>query len=95
MALFQRSAPPERLAAVLAALTGIMVPAVPLGTMLGGLLVAGLGAQTTVLFCGVGMLGFGIVAAALSRIGTAPAPDEHRAGDERDDAQPEAAEHRV
>ncbi|GAA0714795.1 MFS transporter [Dactylosporangium roseum] len=68
MALFQRVTPPERLPQVLAANGSMIVLAVPLGTVLGGPLVAAAGARGTLLLCAVAMVALGAVAAAVRTV---------------------------
>jgi MFS transporter, DHA3 family, macrolide efflux protein len=65
MALFQRTTPPADLPQVLAANGVVLVLAVPLGTMLGGPLVAGLGARRTLLVCAAATILLGLLAALL------------------------------
>jgi len=65
-ALIQRGAPPGGLTAVLAVNGAVAVTAVPLGTLLGGPLVALAGPRTTLLTCAVGTIGFGCAAAVLA-----------------------------
>ncbi|MFF5235389.1 MFS transporter [Dactylosporangium sp. NPDC000521] len=60
MALFQRSTPAADLPQVLAANGTILVLAVPLGTMLGGPLVALLGARSTLLACATATIALGV-----------------------------------
>lgn len=63
-ALIQRRAEPGRLASVLAANTALIVPAVPLGTILGGPLVTLLGARGTLLCCAIATIALGLLATA-------------------------------
>ncbi|MEV4516898.1 MFS transporter [Dactylosporangium sp. NPDC049525] len=63
MALFQRTTPAAELPRVLAANGSILVLAVPLGTILGGPLVAGFGARETLLLCAVATIALGVLAA--------------------------------
>ncbi|MCD5311198.1 MFS transporter [Kineosporia babensis] len=65
MALYQRIAPPERLAQVLAADSGIALLLVPAGIAAGGVLVEGIGAQATLLTCALGLILLASTAAAL------------------------------
>ncbi|MFF4445623.1 MFS transporter [Streptomyces sp. NPDC001502] len=67
--LFQRSAPRDLLPQTLAASSAVQVLAVPLGTALGGPLVAGLGARGTLLASAVSIAVLGLVAAAAARAG--------------------------
>jgi predicted MFS family arabinose efflux permease len=60
MALFQRSTPAADLPQVLAANGSVLVLAVPLGTMLGGPLVAVLGARSTLLVCAAATVVLGV-----------------------------------
>ncbi|MCX5275118.1 MFS transporter [Streptomyces virginiae] len=66
-ALFQRSTPPELLPRTLAASSAVRVLAVPLGTVLGGPLVAGLGARETLLASAASIAVLGVVAAGAAR----------------------------
>ncbi|MGW8501347.1 MFS transporter [Streptomyces sp. CLCI03] len=66
-ALFQRSTPPELLPRTLAASSAVRVLAVPLGTVLGGPLVAGLGARETLLASAASIAVLGVVAAGAVR----------------------------
>ncbi|MET7424706.1 MFS transporter [Dactylosporangium sp. NPDC005555] len=65
MALFQRTTPAADLPQVLAANGSVLVVAVPLGTMLGGPLVALAGARSTLLLCALATVALGVVAALL------------------------------
>ena len=65
MALFQRNVPGAALPQVLAAYSAIIVISVPLGTVLGGPLVAVLGARDALLACAVSIQVWGILAAGL------------------------------
>jgi predicted MFS family arabinose efflux permease len=65
MALFQRSTTPANRAQVLAANGAVTVVSVPAGTILGGPLVAVLGARQALLVCAVSITLFGVVAAVL------------------------------
>ncbi len=65
MALFQRTTPAPDLPQVLAANGSVLVLAVPLGTVLGGLLVGPLGARETLLLCAVSTMLLGLAAALL------------------------------
>ncbi|MGI5175433.1 MFS transporter [Dactylosporangium sp. CA-152071] len=60
MALFQRTTPAADLPQVLAANGAVLVLAVPLGTMLGGPLVALLGARPTLLACAAATIALGV-----------------------------------
>ena len=62
-ALFQRRATRETLPSILAANKALIVGAVPLGTIVGGLLVGRLGAQHTMLAVAVSTIALGLVAA--------------------------------
>jgi predicted MFS family arabinose efflux permease len=64
MALFQRGTPADRLAPVLAANGSIVMPAVPLGTALGGALVGAIGARDTLLACSLATVALGAGAVA-------------------------------
>lgn len=63
--LLQATAPPEELAALLAARGAVLLTASPLGTALGGPLVAALGPRRTLGGSGLVTVGLGLVAAAL------------------------------
>lgn len=63
MALFQRTTPSADLPQVLAANGSVLVLAVPLGTVLGGVVVGPLGARSTLLTCAVATIALGVVAA--------------------------------
>ncbi len=67
IALYQRLAPAERLAQVLAVDSAVALLAVPAGTALGGLAVEYGGAQGTLLACAVGLVALAGVAALLVR----------------------------
>lgn len=73
-ALFQRSAPPELLPQTLAASNAVRVLAVPLGTALGGPLVAGLGARETLLASAASIAVLGLAAAGAARAGRKRSP---------------------
>ncbi|MFF8017846.1 MFS transporter [Streptomyces sp. NPDC007929] len=62
-ALFQRSAPPALLPQVLATSSSVRVLSVPLGTALGGPLVAALGGGDALLLAATGILMLGLIAA--------------------------------
>ncbi|MEU7725704.1 MFS transporter [Streptomyces sp. NPDC040724] len=66
-ALFQRSAPRHLLPQTLAASSAVRVLSVPLGTALGGPLVAGLGARETLLVSAVSIAVLGVAAAGAAR----------------------------
>lgn len=61
-ALIQRRSGPSQLASVLATNTALIIPAVPLGTILGGPLVVLLGAQGTLLACAMATVALGLAA---------------------------------
>ncbi|WP_426504055.1 MFS transporter [Dactylosporangium sp. McL0621] len=63
MAVFQRTTPPDRLSAVLAAFGSITVIAVPVGTAVGGPLVTAVGPERTLLVSAVSLILLGGVAA--------------------------------
>ncbi|MFJ7778605.1 MFS transporter [Streptomyces yangpuensis] len=73
-ALFQRSAPGPLLPQALAASSAVRVLSVPLGTALGGPLVAGLGAAATLRVSGAGIALVGLAAAALTLRRARPGP---------------------
>jgi MFS family permease len=62
MAVFQEAAPPETLAQVLAARGSLLILASPLGTAIGGPLVAAIGARGTLLVSALGTVAIGVVA---------------------------------
>ena len=64
MAVFQDSVPPGLLARLLAARAGLMIFAAPLGTALGGPLVAALGARGTLLASALATVALAVLAAA-------------------------------
>jgi predicted MFS family arabinose efflux permease len=66
MALLQGGTPVEDLPGVLAAYGSVMVIAVPVGTMLGGPLVAAVGARTTLLACALATIAAGLLAAVIA-----------------------------
>ncbi|WP_433286690.1 MFS transporter [Micromonospora sp. CA-244673] len=72
MALFQRSTTTARLPHALAANGAVVVLAVPLGTMLGGPLMAAMGARHTLLLCAAATIALGGVAAGLARLPRRP-----------------------
>ncbi|MEU3454994.1 MFS transporter [Micromonospora sp. NPDC006766] len=77
MALFQRTTTTKRPQA-LAANSAVTVLAVPLGTMLGGPLTAGIGARQTLLLCAAATIALGVVAAGLALLPHKPsATDDH------------------
>ncbi len=80
MALFQRSTTTALLPQVLAANGAIAVLSVPLGIMLGAPLVAGIGAQTTLLTCALATIALG-VATAIGAILIRRAPDADASAD--------------
>jgi MFS transporter, DHA3 family, macrolide efflux protein len=65
MAVFQDAAPPEALTQVLAARGSLLILASPLGTALGGPLVAAMGARGTLLFSALGTVVLGLLTAAV------------------------------
>ncbi|CAM5308325.1 MFS transporter [Streptomyces avidinii] len=73
-ALFQRSAPRDLLPQTLAASSAVRVLAVPLGTALGGPLVAGLGARETLLVSAASIAVLGLAAAGAARAWTRRRP---------------------
>ncbi|WP_405527682.1 MFS transporter [Streptomyces avidinii] len=73
-ALFQRSAPRDLLPQTLAASSAVRVLAVPLGTALGGPLVAGLGARGTLLVSAASIAVLGLAAAGAARAWTRRRP---------------------
>lgn len=66
MALFQRTCTASQLSQVLAANGAVTVLAVPLGTMLGGPLVAAIGARETLLLCATATVTLGVIAGGLT-----------------------------
>ncbi|MFE7710616.1 hypothetical protein ACFU6I_33645 [Streptomyces sp. NPDC057486] len=79
--LFQRSAPSALLPRALAASSAVRVLSVPLGTALGGPLVAGLGAVGALRLSGAGIAVVGMVAAAALTLRAARTRPEPAAGD--------------
>ncbi|WP_051809150.1 MFS transporter [Streptomyces sp. NRRL S-378] len=73
-ALFQRSVPGALLPQALAAGSAVRALSVPLGTALGGPLVAGLGAAGTLLVSGAGIALLGLTAAAVTLRSARPHP---------------------
>jgi MFS transporter, DHA3 family, macrolide efflux protein len=65
MGVFQSAAPPEALAQVLAARSSLLIMASPLGTALGGPIVAGLGARGTLLVSAIGTVVLGLATAVV------------------------------
>ena len=94
MALFQRNVPTPALPQVLAAYSAIIVVSVPLGTVLGGPMVAALGARGALLACAVSIQVWGVLAAGLVLFRRTAAPgdtgsgsdDERRPGSEASQA---------
>lgn len=77
-ALIQRRTEPSQLSSVLAANSALIIPAVPLGTILGGPLVVLLGAESTLLACAIATVALGLTAAGFfawaGRGGARPEP---------------------
>lgn len=80
-AYMQRRVEPSRLSSVLAVNSALIIPAVPLGTILGGALVVLLGARATLLACSIATVALGLASAAFfgwtgrnGRAGAGPAP---------------------
>ena len=69
MAVFQEAAPPEALAQVLAARGSLLILASPLGTALGGPIVAAIGARGALLVSALGTVAVGVVAATILATG--------------------------
>jgi MFS transporter, DHA3 family, macrolide efflux protein len=69
MAVFQEAAPPEALAQVLAARGSLLILASPLGTALGGPIVAAIGARGALLVSALGTVAVGVVAATILALG--------------------------
>ncbi|MGY0005247.1 MFS transporter [Micromonospora sp. I033] len=67
-ALFQHSTPPQALSRVLAARTALTTPATALGTLLGGPVVAAVGARHTLLISAVLTIALGAAVAAVLRL---------------------------
>lgn len=65
--LFQDETPPSKLTAVLAARSGVLVAATPLGTVLGGPLTSAVGAGSTLFLSGITTVGLAALAAPLVR----------------------------
>jgi len=69
MAVFQEAAPPAALAQVLAARGSLLILASPLGTALGGPIIAALGARGTLLTSALATIGLGLITiAVLARV---------------------------
>ncbi|MGH3660867.1 MAG: MFS transporter [Micromonosporaceae bacterium] len=62
-ALMQRRVEPGQLSSVLAANSALIIPAVPIGTILGGPLVVLFGARVTLLTCAIATIALGLTAA--------------------------------
>jgi hypothetical protein len=67
MAVFQDASPPAALASLLAARSSVLIIASPLGTGLGGPLVAGLGAQGILLASALATIAVGGISAMMAR----------------------------
>ena len=65
MAVFQDASPPGALAQVLAARSSLLILAAPIGTALGGPLVAALGARGTLLVSALATIALGLITAAV------------------------------
>jgi predicted MFS family arabinose efflux permease len=65
MGVLQDASPPGALAEVIAARSSLLIIAAPLGTALGGPLVAALGARGTLLASALGTVALGLVTAAI------------------------------
>lgn len=67
VALFQRLSPPHQLSRVLATRTALTIPSTALGTLVGGPVVAALGARPTLLASGLLTIALGLLVAAARR----------------------------
>jgi predicted MFS family arabinose efflux permease len=65
MAVFQDATPPAALASVIAARSSLLILAAPLGTALGGPIVAALGARGTLLVSALATIALGLVTVAV------------------------------
>ena len=83
MAVFQDASPPGALAQVIAARGSLLILAAPLGTALGGPLVAALGARGTLLASALGTIVLGLITAAVLAAARRRAPAAGTAGPPR------------
>jgi DHA3 family macrolide efflux protein-like MFS transporter len=90
MAVFQDASPPGALAQVIAARGSLLILAAPLGTALGGPLVAALGARGTLLASALGTIVLGLITAAVLAAARRRAPAAGTAGPPRRRERPRA-----
>ena len=90
MAVFQDASPPGALAQVIAARGSLLILAAPLGTALGGPLVAALGARGTLLASALGTIVLGLITAAVLAAARRRAPAAGTAGPPRRRDRPQA-----
>jgi MFS family permease len=90
MAVFQDASPPHALAQVIAARGSLLILAAPLGTALGGPLVAALGACATLLASALGTIVLGLITAAVLAAARRRAPAAGTAGPQRQPERPRA-----
>ncbi len=90
MAVFQDASPPGALAQVIAARGSLLILAAPLGTALGGPLVAALGARGTLLASALGTIVLGLITAAVLAAARRRAPAAGTAGPPRRRERPQA-----
>jgi DHA3 family macrolide efflux protein-like MFS transporter len=90
MAVFQEASPPGALAQVIAARGSLLILAAPLGTALGGPLVAALGARATLLVSALGTIALGLITAAVLAAARRRAPAAGTAGPPRQPERPRA-----
>jgi len=90
MAVFQDASPPGALAQVIAARGSLLILAAPLGTALGGPLVAALGARATLLASALGTIMLGLITAAVLAAARRRAPATGTAAPPRQPERPRA-----
>jgi len=90
MAVFQDASPPGALAQVIAARGSLLILAAPLGTALGGPLVAALGARATLLASALGTIMLGLITAAVLAAARRRAPVAGTAAPPRQPERPRA-----
>ena len=90
MAVFQDASPPGALAQVIAARGSLLILAAPLGTAVGGPLVAALGARGTLLASALGTIVLGLITAAVLAAARRRAPAAGTAGPPRRPERPRA-----
>jgi MFS family permease len=90
MAVFQDASPPGALAQVIAARGSLLILAAPLGTALGGPLVAALGARATLFASALGTIMLGLITAAVLAAARRRAPEAGTAAPPRQPERPRA-----